>query len=95
MPALHETIVKPVMTEKSSAAYQDRGEYTFEVHPHANKHQIRAALEELFDVTVTNVRTLVVRRKEKIQGRRRGATAMWKKAVVTVKDGDSIPVFEG
>ena len=95
MPTLHETIVKPVMTEKSSAAYQDRGEYTFEVHPQANKHQIRAALEQLFDVTVTDVRTLVVRRKEKIQGRRRGATAMWKKAVVTVKDGDSIPVFEG
>ena len=95
MPTLHETIVKPVMTEKSSAAYQDRGESTFEVHTHANKHQIRAALEQLFDVTVTNVRTLVVRRKEKIQGRRRGATAMWKKAVVKVKDGDSIPVFEG
>lgn len=95
MPALHDTIVKPVMTEKSSAAFQERGEYTFEVHPNASKHEIRAALEQLFDVTVTDVRTLVVRRKEKIQGRRRGATAMWKKAVVTVQDGDSIPVFEG
>lgn len=95
MPALHDTIVKPIMTEKSSAAYQDRGEYTFEVHPQASKHQIRQALETLFEVTVTDVRTLVVRRKEKIQGRRRGATAAWKKAVVTVKDGDSIPVFEG
>ena len=95
MPTLHETIVKPVMTEKSSAAFQDRGEYTFEVHPRANKHQIRDALEQLFDVTVTDVRTSVVRRKEKVQGRRRGATALWKKAVVTVKDGDSIPVFEG
>jgi large subunit ribosomal protein L23 len=95
MPTLHDTIVKPVMTEKSSAAFQERGEYTFEVHPRANKHQIRAALEQLFNVTVTDVRTLVVRRKEKIQGRRRGATAIWKKAVVTVQDGDSIPVFEG
>jgi large subunit ribosomal protein L23 len=95
MPTLHETIVKPVMTEKSSAAFQDRGEYTFEVHPRANKHQIRNALEQLFDVTVTDVRTCVVRRKEKVQGRRRGATALWKKAMVTVKDGDSIPVFEG
>ena len=95
MPDLHDTIVKPVMTEKSSIAYQNRGEYTFEVHPHANKHQIRSALEQLFDVQVTRVRTSVVRRKEKIQGRRRGATAVWKKAVVTVKDGDSIPVFEG
>ena len=95
MPTLHDTIVKPVMTEKSSAAFQERGEYTFEVHPRANKHQIRAALEQLFNVTVTDVRTLVVRRKEKIQGRRRGATAISKKAVVTVQDGDSIPVFEG
>jgi len=95
MPALHQTIVKPVMTEKSSTAFQMRGEYTFEVHPRANKYQIRSALEELFDVTVTDVRTSVVRRKEKIQGRRRGATAVWKKAVVRLKDGDSIPVFEG
>ena len=95
MPTLHDTIVKPVMTEKSSTAFQERGEYTFEVHPRANKHQIRAALEQLFDVTVTDVRTMVVRRKEKIQGRRRGATAMWKKAGVTGQDGDSIPGFEG
>lgn len=95
MATLYQTIVRPVVTEKTSAAYQTRGEYTFEVHPTATKPEIRAALEQLFDVTVTRVRTNVVRRKEKIQGRRRGATAMWKKAVVTLKEGDSIAVFEG
>ena len=95
MPSLHQTIVKPLMTEKSSIAYQNRGEYTFEVHPQASKHQIRDALEQLFDVQVTGVRTSVVRRKEKIQGRRRGATAIWKKAVVTLREGDTLPVFEG
>jgi hypothetical protein len=53
MPALHQVVVRPVVTEKSSAAYQTRREYTFEVHPEANKYQIRAALEKLFGVTVT------------------------------------------
>jgi len=95
MPDLYDTIVKPIVTEKSNTAFQDRGEYTFEVHPQASKPQIREALERLFDVKVTDVRTTVIRRKEKIQGARRGATRLRKKAVVKVRDGDSIPVFEG
>jgi len=57
MPTLHLTFVRPLITEKSSAAYQDRGEYTFEVHPDATKPQIRSAIEELFGVKVTNVWT--------------------------------------
>jgi large subunit ribosomal protein L23 len=95
MPALHEIIVRPVVTEKSSAAFQARKEYTFEVHPDANKFQIRAALEKLFDVKVTDVRTLQVRRNAVTRGRTRGTTARWKKAIVTVQDGQSLPVFEG
>ena len=95
MPALHEIIVRPVVTEKSSAAFQARKEYTFEVHPDANKFQIRAALEKLFDVKVTDVRTLQVRRNSVTRGRTRGTTARWKKAIVTVQDGQSLPVFEG
>ena len=46
MPTKHETIVRPLITEKSSAAYQDRGEYTFQVHPNASKPQIRQAIED-------------------------------------------------
>jgi large subunit ribosomal protein L23 len=45
MPTIHRTIVRPIVTEKSSAAYQDRGEYTFEVHPDANKTSIKQAIE--------------------------------------------------
>ena len=95
MPSVYETIVRPLVTEKSSAAYQLRKEYTFEVHPDANKHQIRDALQKLFGVTVTGVRTMQVRRHEVVRGRTRGTTARWKKAIVTLKDGDSIAVFEG
>ena len=95
MPSLHQTIVRPVVTEKSSAAYQVRKEYTFEVHPEANKYQIRDALQQLFGVTVTGVRTMQMRRHEVTRGRTRGATARWKKAIVTLKEGDSIAVFEG
>jgi large subunit ribosomal protein L23 len=94
MPSLHQTIVRPVVTEKSSAAFQTDQVYTFEVHPDATKHQIRAALESLFDVKVGVVRTLQVRRNEVVRGRTRGATARWKKAIVRLKSG-TIPVFEG
>jgi large subunit ribosomal protein L23 len=95
MPAFHEVVVRPVVTEKSSAAYQNRKEYAFEVHPEANKYQIREALEKLFGVTVTAVRTMQVRRHEVTRGRTRGTTPRWKKAIVTLKEGDSIAVFEG
>jgi large subunit ribosomal protein L23 len=95
MPTLHQTIVRPVVTEKSSAAYQESKVYTFEVHPEANKGQIRDALQQLFGVTVTAVRTMQVRRHEVVRGRNRGMTARWKKAIVTLKEGDSIAVFEG
>jgi large subunit ribosomal protein L23 len=95
MPAFHKVVVRPVVTEKSSAAYQNRKEYAFEVHPEANKHQIRDALEKLFGVTVTAVRTMQMRRHEVTRGRTRGTTPRWKKAIVTLKEGDSIAVFEG
>ena len=95
MPTLHRTIVRPLITEASSVAYQDRGEYHFEVHPDANKREIREALQQLFGVTVTAVRTMQMRRHEVVRGRTRGTTARWKKAIVTLKEGDSIAVFEG
>ncbi len=95
MPALHEVIVKPLITEKSSAAYQARKEYAFQVHPDANKFQIRDALLKLFGVTATAVRTMQMRRHEVTRGRTRGTTARWKKAIVVLKDGETLPVFEG
>ena len=97
MPSIpiHRTIVRPVITEKSSAAYQEHGEYTFEVHPEATKSQIRTAIEQLFGVKVTGVWTANQRGKEKRMGRTVGRRPSWKKAIVKLREGDSIPVFEG
>ena len=95
MPTLRDTVIRPLITEKSSAAYQTRKEYAFEVHPEANKHQICQALELQFGVHVTAVRTMQMRRREVMRGRIRGSTARWKKAIVTLQEGESLPIFEG
>ena len=92
---LREVVVRPLITEKSSAAYQSRKEYAFEVHPDANKHQICDALERQFGVHVTSVRTMQMRRREVMRGRIRGKTGAWKKAIVTLQEGESLPIFEG
>jgi large subunit ribosomal protein L23 len=95
MPDAQKTILRPVVTEKTSAAYGARKEYAFRVHLEATKPQIRAAIESLFNVSVTGVRTLVVRAKRRTYGRFTGRRPSWKKAIVTLKEGDSIEVFEG
>ena len=95
MPTKYEVVVRPVVTEKSSAAYQERGEYTFQVHPEASKPQIRLAIESLFGVKVTGVWTSNVRGKEKRMGRNVGRRPNWKKAIVTLREGDTIEIFEG
>ena len=95
MPTLHRTIIRPLITEQTSAAYQARGEYTFEVHPDASKPQIRSAIEQLFGVKVTRVWTSNQRGKEKRMGRNVGRRPNWKKAIVTLREGDTIEVFEG
>jgi len=95
MPTLYRTIVRPLITEKTSAAYQERGEYTFEVHPDASKPEIRGAIEQLFGVKVTGVWTSNQRGKEKRVGRTVGTRPSWKKAIVTLAEGDTIPIFEG
>ena len=95
MPTKHETIVKPLITEKTSAAFQDRGEYTFQVHPDASKPQIRQAIEDLFGVKVVDVWTSNVRGKVKRMGRTEGRRPNWKKAIVKLRDGDTIEIFEG
>ena len=95
MPTIHRTIVRPLITEKSSAAYQDRGEYTFEVHPDATKPQIRSAIEQLFGVKVTGVWTSNQRGKTKRMGNNVGRRPNWKKAIVKLREGDKIEIFEG
>ena len=87
--------MRPFVTEKSSAAYQERGEYTFEVHSEASKPQIRSAIEQLFGVKVTGVWTLNERGKERRMGKTAGRRPNWKKAIVTLREGDTIEIFEG
>jgi large subunit ribosomal protein L23 len=89
-----QVILRPVLSEKSyvlSAANR----YTFRVHPDAHKTQIRQAAEALFDVHVVDVRTSTVRSKPKHRGTTRGRTRAWKKAIVQVRAGESIPIFQG
>ena len=95
MSVLHRTVVRPIVTEKSSAAFQARKEYAFMADPLATKREIKAAIEGLFSVTVVSVRTLQQRSKRRTQGRREGRRPRWKKAYVRLKEGDAIQVFEG
>jgi large subunit ribosomal protein L23 len=90
-----QVIIRPVVSEKSYVlAGFDK--YTFRVHPDAHKTQIRQAVEELFPgVTVVDVKTMSVKSKPKRRGLTSGRTRAWKKAVVQVKEGDSIPIFQG
>ena len=95
MPTKLEVIVRPLITEKTSAARM-RGEYAFEVHPTASKTQIRQAIQDLFKVNVTDVWTANVRGKEKRMGRTVGRRPAWKKAIVKLKEGETIEgIFEG
>jgi large subunit ribosomal protein L23 len=89
-----QVIIRPVVSEKSYVlATADR--YTFRVHADANKTQIRQAVEALFDVGVLEVRTSSVKSKPKRRGHTAGRTREWKKAIVQVREGDTIPVFQG
>ena len=89
-----QVIIRPVVSEKSYVlASADK--YTFRVHPDAHKTQIRQAVEALFDVKVVEVRTLSVKAKPKRRGYTKGKTRAWKKAIVQVAPGQSIPIFQG
>lgn len=89
-----DIIKKPVVSEKSYDLLADN-KYTFYVNPAANKIEIKKAIEEIFKVTVLKVNTLNVKGKEKRMGRAVGRTNDRKKAIVTLKEGDKIEVFEG
>ena len=91
---IYEVLRRPVITEKSSLL-QEGGRYVFEVASKANKVQIRQAVEKAFSVKVTTVNVMTVRGKRKRYGNRLTARPSWKKAVVTLKQGDRIEIFEG
>ena len=87
-------IIRPVVSEKSYAL-MELNRYTFEVDKRATKPHIADAIEEIFGVTVTSVNTMNVSGKPRRLRYNKGITRTWKKAVVTLKDGDKIDLFEG
>jgi large subunit ribosomal protein L23 len=89
-----QVLIAPVVSEKSyGQIVQNR--YTFKVHQDAHKTQIRQAVEELFDVHVVRVNIVKVQPKPKRRGLTRGTRSGWKKAIVQLRQGDSIEIFEG
>lgn len=91
-----DIIIKPLMlTEKGNNLREEENQYLFEVDRRANKIQIKQAVEDLFNVSVTKVRTLIVRGRVRRMGRSWAKQQNWKKAVVSLKEGDTIEFFEG
>ena len=90
----NEVLLAPVVSEKSYSLISDR-KYTFKVHKNAHKTQIRQAVEEMFEVHVENVNILKVQAKPKRRGLTKGIRPGWKKAIVQLREGDAIEIFEG
>ncbi len=88
----HKVLVEPIITEASTAAAQ-LNKYIFKVTRNADKRQIKRAIKELYSVDAISVRTINVSGKKRMRGRIEGKTASYKKAIVTVKEGESIDIF--
>ena len=95
MKEAYHIIRRPLITEKSTQQKEVNRQYAFEVDRGANKIEIQSAVERLFKVKVLQVRTCNVLGKVKRLGRRYGKRSDWKKAIVTLKEGDRIDFFEG
>ena len=92
---VHDVIRRPLVTEKSNIGREEQNLVTLAVDPRANKHEIQRAVEELFDVSVIEVRTMRMPRKTRRVGKTSGRKAEWKKAIVQLAEGQSIEFFEG
>ena len=91
---IREVLLAPVVTEKAYSGVEVN-KYAFRVHPDAHKTQIRQAVEELFEVKVERVNVLMVQAKPKRRGAHRGTKPGWKKAIVQLRRGDTIEIFQG
>jgi large subunit ribosomal protein L23 len=91
----YKLIRRPVVTEKSTALKEENNQLVFEVGLDANKSEVKKAVERLFKVTVLSVRTQNRQGKRKRLGRSMGRRRQWKKAIVTLKQGDRVDFFEG
>ncbi len=98
MTSIYDVLKRPILTEKSSHQYMKLNQYVFEVDLDATKSTIKEAVETLFDVKVVKVNTMIMPAKRSRRARSRRVLirrSMYKKAIVTLAAGDSIPVFEG
>jgi large subunit ribosomal protein L23 len=86
-------VKRPIITEESTIQQQTRNQYVFQVDPRANKHQIRDAVELMFQVKVMSVNTMNYVGKQRRRGRTVGRRPHWKKAVVTLRQGDVIDLI--
>ena len=95
----YEILIRPILTEKMLKLQEEESKYSFKVSKGANKIEIKRAVQDRFDVTVKNVRVINVKGKAKQMNTRRGITKGkrpdWKKAIVSLREGDSINFFEG
>ena len=90
----NEVLLAPVVSEKSYSLIGE-GKYVFRIHPDAHRTQVRQAVEELFGVHVEGVNVLKVQPKPKRRGLSKGIRPGWKKAIVQLREGESIEIFEG
>ena len=95
MKDLYQVLIRPIITEKSNLQKEEMNQVTFEVHPQANKVEIRQAVEQLLKKKVKEVRTINIAGKVKRLGRNEGKRRNWKKAIVTLHEGEHIEFFEG
>ncbi len=94
MRSVYEVIKRPIISEKSTALAEVGGRYAFEVAPQANKIEIKDAVQQLFNVKVRQVRTMVVHGKMKRTARAQVKKPNWKKAIVTLAEGQKIDFFQ-
>jgi len=92
---LYEVLRRPLITEKNTAIQAPIGKYAFEVAAGANKEQVKQAVEKAFKVSVTRVNVMTVPGRRRMMRGRKVMSPSWKKAVVTLKPGDKIELFEG
>ena len=92
---IFDVLRAPKMSEKTLSLKEEANQFAFEVDQRANKIQIKESIEKSFKVSVLKVRTMNVRGKKKRLGRFQGLKSSWKKAIVTLKEGDTIEYFEG
>lgn len=93
MTDVHNILIRPILSEKATGMAERRNHVAFRVHPRANKYQIRAAVEAVYQVTVRQVWTLMMPGKTKRKGSSIGRTSSIKKAIVSLKEGDTIDFY--